>query len=215
MGYIRVSTARQEAQGVSLDAQKQAIAGELERKGWELVGYAQDALPATKAGKKRPPQLARAIERLDNGEADALVVARLDRVSRSVGDFASLLDHASSCVGIGKKSWELVLLDPRVDTSTPYGRAMCGVASVFAQLERELIGQRTREGLAQAKLNGTWSPPVPMVTPEVEKIIVRARGRGRSYGKIRDQLNAEGIPAPRGGLWGTSTIAKTCKRLGC
>src|SRR3954471_1809374 len=90
-----------------------------------------------------------ALDTLAAGRADALMAAKLDRVSRSIGDLARLMDTAA------RERWALVLLDVAVDTSTSMGEALAGMAAVFGQLERRLIGDRTKAALAVAKARGT------------------------------------------------------------
>src|ERR1700737_2578526 len=92
-------------------------------------------------GLKRPAVEA-AIEMLKSKEADGVVVAKLDRLSRSMIDFTVLMGKAQ------KQGWALVALDCAVDTTTPAGEAMANVLATFAQFERRLISQRTREALA-------------------------------------------------------------------
>ena len=76
------------------------------------------------------------------------MVAKLDRLSRSMLDFAALMNAAQ------KQGWALVALDLGVDTSTPYGEMMANVLATFAQFERRLISQRTKEALAQKRAAG-------------------------------------------------------------
>jgi DNA invertase Pin-like site-specific DNA recombinase len=77
-----------------------------------------------------------------------LVVAKLDRLSRSMIDFTGVMAKAQ------KQGWALVALDCAVDTTTPAGEAMAHVLATFAQFERRLIGQRTREALAVKRKQG-------------------------------------------------------------
>lgn len=104
LGYIRVSTADQVENGASLDAQRTALTIEADHRGWDLELVADEGLSAKNMNR---PALAAALDRLDRGDADALLSVRLDRVSRSVADFAGLVDRA------GRKGWGLVLLSPR------------------------------------------------------------------------------------------------------
>lgn len=185
VGYVRVSTAEQGLNGVSLDAQQAAIAHEVERRGWQLADMASD----TASGKtmRRRPGLEHAMRRLDRGDHHVLICSRLDRLSRSVGDFAQIMDRAQ------RNGWNVVCLDPAVDMTTPYGRAMAGVAAVFAQLERELIAQRTREGLAAARAAGRWKPKqseIPLRT--VTRIVELRKHDGLSSRKIAARLVLEG-----------------------
>jgi DNA invertase Pin-like site-specific DNA recombinase len=203
IAYCRVSLEKQAVRGLSLEAQKSTIAAEVERRGWELVDVAGD----TASGKStRRSGLIQAIRKIEAGEADALVVARLDRLSRNMADFGDLLNRAD------KGKWALVVMDPPVDLTTPFGRAMAGMGAVFAQLERELIAQRTREGIAAKIAAGGRHGAPRQIPPEVERTIMRAHKRGRSARKIARQLDAEGVPTVRGGPWAPHVIEKVIAR---
>jgi DNA invertase Pin-like site-specific DNA recombinase len=91
------------------------------------------------------PGVQEALRALQAGEAKALVVAKLDRLSRSMLDFAALMATAQ------KQNWALVALDCAVDKSTPAGEAMAHVLATFGQFERRLISRRTKEALAVKK----------------------------------------------------------------
>ena len=95
------------------------------------------------------PALQEAIAQLDSGKGEILVAAKLDRLSRSVRDVVALLDHSA------KHGWRVLTLDLAIDTTTPFGEAMVAVSAAFAQLERRLIGERTRAALAVTKAQGT------------------------------------------------------------
>ena len=97
------------------------------------------------------PGLARALADIERGAASVLVVAKLDRLSRSLLDFAALMERSR------KQGWAVVALDLGVDTTTPSGEMMANVLAVFAQFERRLIGQRTREALAVKRGRATRS----------------------------------------------------------
>ena len=153
IGYIRVSTDEQAASGAGLAAQRAAILAEAERRGWQLVDVIEDAGYSGKSMKR--PGIAAALDALRQKRADTLVVAKLDRLSRSMLDFAALMDRASH------EHWALVALDLGVDTTTPSGEAMANVMATFAQFERRLIAQRTRDALAQTALGGRASGPAP------------------------------------------------------
>jgi DNA invertase Pin-like site-specific DNA recombinase len=86
--------------------------------------------------------------RRGEGDAKALVVAKLDRLSRSLLDFAGLMAKAQ------KQGWGVIALHVQVDTSTASGEAMANLLATFAQFERRLIGQRTKEALAIKRASG-------------------------------------------------------------
>ncbi|MGA2502247.1 MAG: recombinase family protein, partial [Tepidisphaeraceae bacterium] len=146
LAYMRVSTAEQADSGAGLAAQRSAIEAEADRRGWLAVEYVED--PAWSGRDLDRPAMQRALAMLAAGEADCLVAAKVDRLSRSVRDYAGLLDLAH------REGWTLITLDLGVDTSTPLGEAMANVSATFAQLERRMIGQRTREALAAKRAAG-------------------------------------------------------------
>lgn len=119
LGYVRVSTDEQRGSGAGLAAQRQAILAECERRGWTLVEVIEDAGYSAKDLKS--PGIQFALDALKHGGADALMVAKLDRLSRSMLDFAGIMATAQ------KQSWGLVALDCAVDTTTPAGAAMAHI----------------------------------------------------------------------------------------
>ena len=116
IGYVRVSTEEQSRSGAGLEAQRQAIFAECQRRGWHLVETIEDR--GYSARDLRRPGIQTAVETLADGEAGALVVAKLDRLSRSMLDFTALMARAQ------REGWALVALDCAVDTTTPAGEAM-------------------------------------------------------------------------------------------
>jgi DNA invertase Pin-like site-specific DNA recombinase len=206
VAYTRVSTEEQDVAGHSLDAQLERIRYECAARGWLLTGREVDTI-STRARQR--PALSRALDALAAGEYDGLVVARLDRLSRSVGHFAGLLERAD------KEGWQLVCLDPSVDTTSPYGRAMAQMAAVFAELERSLISQRTKEGLAAARAAGTFRPGEYGPKPSAEAVarILELWALGYSKRRITELVSAEGIERPRGGTnWDRKTVTSIIKK---
>ena len=98
-----------------------------------------------------------------------------------------------------RQSWALVALDCAVDTTTPAGEAMANVLATFAQFERRLIGQRTREALAVKRAEGVRLGRPSTIPPGVAERIRRERARGATLRQIADRLNSDGIPTARGG----------------
>jgi DNA invertase Pin-like site-specific DNA recombinase len=199
IGYVRVSTDEQRTSGAGLAAQRAAIEAECRRRGWTLVEVIEDAGYSAKDLKRPGVQIA--LETLRRGEAGALVVAKLDRLSRSMLDFTVVMAKAT------KQGWALVALDCAVDTTTPAGEAMANVLATFAQFERRLIGQRTREALAAKRASGVrLGRPVSLPTAVRERIVVE-RKAGRSLAAIAAMLNKEQVPTAQGGRqWWPSTV---------
>jgi DNA invertase Pin-like site-specific DNA recombinase len=191
LGYVRVSTEEQADSRAGLEAQRAAIQRECERRGWQLVDVVEDAGYSPK--DLRRPGVRAALEELERGRANALVVAKLDRLSRSMLDFTAVMAKAQ------KQGWALVALDCAVDTTTPAGEAMAHVLATFAQFERRLIGQRTREALAVKRKERIRLGRPQSISPKLARRIRTMRSRGMTLQAISDKLNAEGVPTPRGG----------------
>lgn len=183
-----------------MEAQRGALTLEAAKRGWDIEIVADEGVSAKTLNR---PGLQNALTRLDAGKADFLLSIRLDRVSRSVADFAGLLDRST------ERGWGLVLLSPNIDTTDPAGRFTGNVLASAAQYERELIGARTREGMAQRKAEGVkMGRPRILCAATIEKI-TGMRSTGLSMGKIADSLNAEGVATAHGGArWYAATVKR-------
>jgi DNA invertase Pin-like site-specific DNA recombinase len=123
----------------------------------------------------------------------------------SLLDFAGLMDRS------GRKGWSLVALDVGVDTTTPSGEAMVGVLAVFAQFERRLIAQRTKDALAVKKAEGVRLGRPTSLPNRISKRLVRLRNCGMTY--QADLMNSEGVPTAQGGVrWYPATVRKVLVR---
>lgn len=204
--YVRVSTAEQVESGASLDAQVALLVEEAERRGYAPQIVREEGISA-KSISKRPALLA-ALADLRAGHAAALIALRVDRVSRSVADFASILDASQ------REGWALVLPESDVDTGTAAGRFLLSVLASAAQFERDLIAQRTREALAQRKREGaTLGRPDRQPVAVVERISSE-RKAGKSLRAIAADLTAEGVPTSQGGsAWHASTVRAVLARV--
>jgi DNA invertase Pin-like site-specific DNA recombinase len=204
IGYLRVSTNEQANSGHGLDAQRAAIAAEAERRGW-TVQWLED--PGVSAKSLDRPGMQYALDLLRRGDAEALVVSKLDRLSRSLSDFANTMEVAR------KERWALVVLDMNVDMTTPEGEAMAGLLAVFAQWERRIIGKRTKDGLAAAKAKGIRLGRPPEVDIDVASRISSLRIDGATLTEIAELLTAEHVPTARGGVrWWPSTVRGVLSR---
>ena len=200
IGYVRVSTDEQADSGAGLAVQRAAIEAEAARRGWQLVAIHEDAGASGKSLNGRPG-LTAALAGIEAGEASGLVVAKLDRLSRSLLDFAGLMERSQ------RKGWALVALDLGVDTSTPSGEMMASVLAIFAQFERRLIGQRTRDALAVKRSQGVRLGRPRTMPESVRERIRQEREQGRSLTAIAAGLNVDGIGTAQGGCrWYPSTV---------
>jgi len=198
LAYVRVSTAEQADEGASLDAQAAMLTAEAERRGWDVEVVVDAGYSAKDMSR---PALQGALDRLDAGEADVLMAVRIDRVSRSVRDFSELLHRAE------RRRWELVMLNPSLDTTDPSGEFTTLVLAAAAQYERRLIGARTREGMAQRRAEGVHCGRPRTLPLDVVERIVRAREAGQTLRAIAEDLTAAGVPTARGGAaWRSSSV---------
>jgi DNA invertase Pin-like site-specific DNA recombinase len=205
IAYLRVSSEDQAESGAGLAAQRASIQAEAHRRGWQIARWVEDAGASGRTLEGRPG-LAEALSALKTGQADLLVVAKLDRLTRSVGDFAHMLDRAT------KERWALVALDLGVDTSTPSGEAMAHVMATFAQLERRLIGQRTKEALDEKRKQGVRLGAPRLIDPKAERLIVDERRAGATLDSIAQALVRQGYGPPRGAIWRHATLRRVLAR---
>lgn len=202
LGYVRVSTNKQE---IGPEVQAAALQDEAARNGWDLEIRREDAASAKSLQGR--PVLAQALDDLRAGRAEVLAVAKLDRLSRSVADFARLLEDAE------RQGWHVVCLDLAVDTTSVTGRAMAHVTVTFAEMERRRIGERTREGMARIKAEtGKHMGRPSRVPPAVVAQIKDMRRAGLTLQAVADALNTQGVPTPSGGRWWPSTVGDIAKR---
>lgn len=138
--YARVSTTDQQ----TLPMQNRALREYAARRGWAVAMHVREVSSGAVERKARQ-QLMEAARRR---EIDVVLVWRLDRWGRSVTDLLATLQELEH-LGVG-----FVSLTEALDLTTPAGRAMAGLLAIFAEFEREILRERTRAGLVQARLNG-------------------------------------------------------------
>jgi len=217
VGYIRVSTDMQAADGLSLDAQSAAIEQYCAMQGLKLVQIHKDVLSG---GKSERPGIQEALRALQRG-ADVLVVLKFDRLSRSIRHFCELYEtHFRS----GEK--ELIAIRESIRLDSSLGRALVSILLVFAQMEREATAERTREALRHMKTCGYRHGKAPygfMKVPRNDgsryKILVENPDEQAVLNRIKNwleasvtvpeiaaRLSAEGVPPPRSKKWNTSYL---------
>ena len=129
------------------------------------------------------------------------MVAKLDRLTRSVHDATGLMLRSE------RGGWGLVALDAPVDTTTPQGAAMAQVLAVFAELERRLIGERTKAALAVKKAQGAQLGRRAELTEDVRRRICQGHADGAGWTQIANELNSEGVKTVQGGRrWYPATV---------
>ncbi|NCD17011.1 MAG: recombinase family protein [Actinobacteria bacterium] len=204
IGYVRVSTREQADSRLGLDAQRRALTEEAARRGWDLELIEDAGYTARSVNR---PGLRRALRALRTRQADALVVAKLDRLSRSVQHFATFLAAAQ------RQKWSIVVLDLGIDMTNPNGRLVANILASVAQWESEMIGTRTADAMAEAKASRGVTYGRERMTDDATVARIRAlRADGLSFGKIAAALDADSTPTPNGGQrWYPSTVARIHK----
>jgi DNA invertase Pin-like site-specific DNA recombinase len=197
IAYSRVSTDEQADSGLGLADQRAALEGEVARR-----GIPAEWVEDVSSGKSlHRPGIEKALDMLAAGKADTLIVSKLDRLTRSLYDLAGLMERAR------REHWALVALDLAVDTSSPSGEAMTNMMGTFAQFERRMIGQRTKDALAVKKAQGVRLGRPVVTAPDVSARIAQLRSAGQSLAAIATVLNSEGVPTSHGGFrWWASSV---------
>ncbi len=224
VGYVRVSTDMQAAEGMSLDAQRSAIESYCAMMGIKLVKLCQDVMSG---GKDVRPGLADALRTLQ-GSADVLIVLKFDRLSRSIKHFCELYE---TYFKDGTK--ELVAIRESIRLDSSLGRALVGILLVFAQMEREATGERTKEAIHHIKQSGYHFGKAPYGKRTIPapdhprmKVLVEDEEEQRVIAQIKQwaqdgigisemavRLNAKGVPPPQGKEWTQSTLYNLRLRL--
>jgi len=220
IGYVRVSTSEQASNGVSIDVQRDRIRAYCTAKDLQLTEILADEGLSGKNLKR--PALQDLLARCDRGEVGHVIVWKLDRLTRRTRHLLSLVEDTFLA-----KRIELHSVSESLDTSTPHGRFVLTLFGGLAEMERELIGERTRSAMAYKRRQGqpTSHPPYGfrangnrerMVPVPRELVIVRRILRhwrlGQSYRAIASNLTADGVPTKQGGRWHHSTVAKVVAR---
>lgn len=197
-GYTRVSTDDQ-VSGFGLEAQRNTLEQEATRRSWTVEHFADEGL----SGKSIGPALQEVLQLLASGQGNGLVVAKLDRLSRSIVNASNIIEAAQT------QGWSLVILDLGVDLTTAAGRMQAMMLVNFAQYERELISERTKAALAAKRRRGERIGRPRAVKPTVVRRIVQARNAGMSYDAIAQTLTDAKILTPLGKpTWQPSTVRR-------
>ena len=198
LGYVSVPDDRPLEAEAGLQAE--AIEAVCAARDWAFIGGVREAEPANGKGLERPG-LIHALERLEGGEADCLVVTELGRLTRSAAEIGELLDR------LGRARVRLVVLDLEIDTHTDSGQLVAKALAAVSAGERERLSQRTRKGLAAARQKGATGRPAVSDRPELVERITTMRASGMTLQAIADALNTQGEPTVRGGArWRPSSV---------
>jgi DNA invertase Pin-like site-specific DNA recombinase len=218
-GYVRVSTQEQAAQGVSLDAQRERIKAYCLMSGLELVEIiADEGVSGTVALAEREGgrQLTQTIEKR-NATVTHVVALKLDRLFR---DACDALEQTRTWDKAGITLHLIDMGGQTLSSSGAVGRMMLTMMAAFAELERNLIAERTKSALQHMKRNRTVYNHVPLgfvrygdrlvENPDEMRVvsqIIELRNQGSSLAKIADILNGSSTPTKHGKRWYASTVS--------
>lgn len=216
-GYLRVSTDEQAEHGVSLPSQKSRIIAYCQSQGWNLHDlYIDDGYSGKNLNR---PAIQRLITDAKEQKIGAVIVIKLDRLSRRQKDVLYLLEDVFEPASVGFKS-----VSEPFDTTTPFGKAAIGMMAVFAQLERETIVERVKEGKKEAAKQGrfmggpiaqgynynheTKKLEIDSIQADVVRFIFNEYvNSGKGYQHIADCLNERHTPpAGNSKKWSKGTI---------
>lgn len=221
VGYIRVSTARQATDGVSMEAQEAKIRAWGELAGADEVLIFRDNGISGKITANRPG-LAAALEAV--GPGSALVVYSLSRLARSTRDALNISEL------LHKRGADLVSLSEKLDTSSAAGKMIFRVLAVLAEFERDQVSERTRAALQHKRANGEKTGgDVPYgfeardgrlfpkaIEQAAVRLIMRRRARGASFRAICRDLEGAGYHRRRGsGSWHPEVVRLILRRPEC
>lgn len=211
VGYVRVSTEEQAAEGVSLAAQEARVRAYALAMGFEVSEIVCD--PGASAKSLQRPGLQRVLAGVRTGSIGTVIVVKLDRLTRSTRDLAELLDL------FAKADAALVSVAETLDTASAAGRMVVSMLGVVAQWEREAIGERTAVALEHKRKAGDVYGSTPFgfrregdrLVPEPAEQSALAEARrmdlaGASFREIGRMLDARGAQPHRGRAWHASTV---------
>jgi site-specific DNA recombinase len=213
IGYIRVSTDGQAIDGVSLDAQSEKISAYANLNDFDLLDIFCDA---GKSGKNTDRDgLQQSLSFLDKGEASALIVYKLDRLSRSVLDALNLISTIES---FGASLHSIV---EKLDTQSALGRFFVNMTAALSQLERDQVSERTVFAMAHKKQQGQHcGSPCYGFEMVGKKLVMNAhewkvisliksmKADGATLQNIADELNAQGITTKRLSKWQPTQVSR-------
>ena len=212
-GYVRVSTDEQVEDGISLRAQRARIKAYAQAHGLKLVRtYADEGLTGRTMER---PKLNELIETVKSKQGETIIVYRLSRLTRRTRDLLFLVED----VFINGNT-RLISITEHIDTHSAMGRFLLTIMGAMAQMERELIAERTKAALKfkKEKGEGMGAPPygfrwtkkgkLVQVAKEMKvvRLIFKMRHQGVSYGKIVKLLNEKNVPTKRDGKWHPGTV---------
>lgn len=205
-GYCRAST---DEQRTTLLHQEDLIKNYCKYKNYEIINIYIEGGCSGSIDAKNRPEMSQILNRLQKGEGDGLICTKIDRLSRNSADFINILNY------FNKNDIQLIILEPEIDTKSIFGKLMCTIMSALAEMELNMIRQRTKDALQKMKSNNECVGSIPYGYSKLEdnklienedeqKLIIRIcdlYNSGISCNKIAQKFNNENIPKKDGCIW--------------
>src|SRR5580704_5261831 len=219
IGYVRVSTERQADRGVSLDAQAEKIRAMSVVHNAELIDIIVDGGESAKSLQR--PGMERLLTLVDGKKVQSVIVAKLDRLTRSVKDLCELLERFE------RRGVALISVAESLDTGSAAGRLVLNIMTAVSQWEREAIGERTRDALSHKRSNGERVGNIQFgyrlgadgkhVEPDPSEQAVlddirELRQNGATMRGIAAALNQRAHRTRRGSAWRLEHVARIIKQ---
>jgi site-specific DNA recombinase len=219
IGYVRVSTDKQADRGVSLEAQAEKIRAMAVVHDAELLDIIVDGGESAKSLER--PGMERLLTLVDGKKVQAVIVAKLDRLTRSVKDLCTLMERFE------RRSVALISVAESLDTSSAAGRLVLNIMTAVSQWEREAIGERTRDAMDHKRTNGERVGNIRFgyrlsvdgrhIEPDLtEQVVLREirqlRQSGHSMRRIATALNQRSLRTRRGSAWRLEHVARILKQ---
>lgn len=207
--YCRVSTAEQAKYGYGLEGQEMQLRERAEREGWTVVSVQRDEGVSGSIPWRDRPGLYKAVQLVQAKEADALVIARQDRLARRAQDSLNIAEDQL----IQRKGDRprLICLEPDLDLSTSHGVLLWSFLAVIAQSEVARTSERISIALAAKKARGERIGRPSTFDRSVMERIATLRLSGLTQREIVGQMIAENRPTPQGGRWTQGGISRLLK----
>jgi site-specific DNA recombinase len=215
IGYVRVSTDKQADRGVSLEAQAEKIRAMAIVHNAELLDIIVDGGESAKSLNR--PGMERLLALVDAGEVQTVIIAKLDRLTRSVKDLCTLLERFT------KRGVALVSVAESLDTGSAAGRLVLNIMTAVSQWEREAIGERTREAMSHKRSNGERVGNIQFgyrlgtdgkhvePAPSEQAVLLEIRNmrqNGHTMRGIATELNHRALRTRRGSAWRLEHVAR-------
>lgn len=217
-GYCRVSTDEQVREGISLDLQQEKIEAYAVSRDLALIETIRDEGHSGKSLER--PGLERLLKLVEGSDAEAVIVWKLDRLTRSTGDLLHLIEDVFK-----RSNTRFLSINEQIDTESAMGKFFLTIMGAMAQMEREVIAERTSAALQFKKEQGQKLGLVPYgfkrvngedVPDEIEMKVIRKMKRWKkkmSYEKVAEKLNEEGVsPRRKDARWHGSSVHHILKR---